>query len=203
MGRPALAFGGIALIGVGIAVGVGWWSPSVTELERQVTQQIRTVRIDVNSGDVGIQTGPAGATTVHQRLHRNWRAESGDAFRVDGDELVLSGCGRNCTADFQVTVPPGTAITGGSTSGDIKIRDTGPVDVSTTSGDIDVAFRNPQDIRAQATSGDVRVVVPPDRYRVTGRSTTGDRQIDVATDPSAPHVLDLSTTSGDVTAHSG
>lgn len=203
MGRPALAFGGIALIGAGIAVGLGWWSPSVTELDRQVAQEIRTVRIDVGSGDVTIQTGPVAATTIHQRLHHDRRAEPGDAFRVNGDELVLSGCGRNCTADLQVTVPPGTTITGGLTSGDIRIRDTGPIDVSTTSGNVDVALRTPQDIRVRATSGDVRVVVPPEEYRVTGSSASGDRQIEVATAPSAPHVLDISTSSGDVTAKTG
>ncbi|WP_027941422.1 DUF4097 family beta strand repeat-containing protein [Amycolatopsis taiwanensis] len=202
MGRPALAIGGIALIGAGIAVGFGWWNWNRTtaEVNREVSQQIRTVRFDVDSGDVMIQTGPVAATTIHQRFHYNRDAVPGDAFTVDGDELVLSDCGHNCSVDFEVTVPAGTAVTGELTSGDVRLRNTGPVDVSATSGDVDVSLRTAQDIRVRVTSGDVRVIVPPGRYHVSGSSTSGDRQIDVPTDVSGP-VLDISTTSGDATVH--
>lgn len=222
MGRVALAVGGIALVGAGIAVGLGWWLPArvgtTTEVDRQVSQQIHTVRInDVGSGDVTIRTGPVATSTVHQKFHYEGD-RPGDAYRVDGDQLVLSDCGNNCSVDFDVIVPSGTTVTGKSASGDIRISDTGAVDVSATSGgirisdagpvrasatsgNVEVSLADPQDVRVNATSGDVRVIVPADRYQVEGHSTSGDRDIQVVSDPAAPHVLDLTTTSGDVTAH--
>lgn len=205
MGRVALAIGGVALIGAGIAVGLGWWSPggagTTTEVDHQVSQRIHTVRIDdLSSGDVTIQTGPVTAATVHEKFHHGGTTP-GDAYRVDGDQLVLSACGHDCTVDFDVTVPSGTAVTGNRHSGTVRIRDTGPVDVSGTSGDVDVSLTTPEDVRVQVTSGDVRVVVPVDHYRVEGESGSGDRDIQIASDPAASHVLDLSTRSGDVIAH--
>lgn len=206
MGRAALAIGGIALVGVGIAVGLGWWIPTGSQtiaktIDRPVGQQIHEVQIDdVGSGNVAIRTGQGAA--VQQTFHYDRRGNSvpGDAFHIDGDRLVLTDCGVNCRVDFTVIVPPGTTVTGKLTSGDLTIRDTGAVDVTATSGNVEVFLASAQDVHVQATSGDIEVVVPADRYRVTGDTKSGERRIDVPTDPAAPHVLDLSSKSGDVTA---
>ncbi|HKS45621.1 MAG TPA: DUF4097 family beta strand repeat-containing protein [Amycolatopsis sp.] len=199
MGRPVLAIGGIALIGTGIAIGLGWGWPSTAEANTRITQQIHTVRFDVDSSDVTVRTEDVSATVVRQRLSYHLRSRPDDAFQVDGDQLVLTECGHNCSAQFEVVVPRGTAVTGAVTSGKIELEAPGTVDVRATSGEIDITLEAPQDVRATATSGEINLTVPNDRYRVAGDTGSGDRRIDVATDPAAPHLLDLNSTSGDVT----
>lgn len=201
MGRAALAIAGMAFIVFGVAVGIGWRWPShaSANAEAHLTQPVRTVRIDVPSSDVRIRTADGTTTTIREHFSYQGRSRPGDTFRVEGDQLVLSDCGGSCSTDYDVTVPRGTAVTGGTTSGGIQLENTGPVNVSSTSGDVEVTLVDPQDIRADTTSGDIRVAVPRDRYQVDGSSTSGERRITVATDPAAPHVLDLNTSSGDVT----
>jgi len=197
MGRSALAIGGIGLIGAGVAIGLGWWWPSSADAEARITEPIHTVRIDVPSSDVRIRTGDVSVTTVRQRF--GYRGtHPGDAFRVEADRLVLTGCGERCSADFDVTVPRGTAVTGQSTSGEIRLEDTGPIDVRATSGDVEITLREPEDVRANVTSGEIRVTVPDVHYQVRGTSSSGERRIEVVDDPGAQRVLELTTTSGDV-----
>jgi hypothetical protein len=202
-GRLALAVGGVALIGAGVMLGVGWWSPTSAESDARVTQQIRTVRIAVRSGEVTVRSGDVSGASVHQVFEYHRRSRPRDAYQATGDQLVLRDCGADCTADFEVVVPRGTAVVGEATSGAIRVDDTGPVDVRATSGTIDVVLRGPQDVHARVTSGEIHLTVPNDRYRVTGDTTSGDRRIDVVDDPAAPNPLDVSTTSGDVTVVTG
>jgi Putative adhesin len=216
MGKPALAFGGIALIGAGIAVGLGWWWRESAETNAVLSQPIHSVRIDLDSGDVTIRAGNVEATSIRQ--HFSYRRDRpGDTYRVSGDQLVLGECGSGCSVDYQIVVPLGTVVTGASKSGHIEVDgaagidvstksgevrvtdSTGPVKVETSSGNVDITLRTAQDVHARA-GGDLRVTVPNDRFRVQGDSGSGERDIEIVQDPAAPHVLDLSTTSGDVTA---
>ena len=215
MGRPALAIGGIALIGVGAAIGLGWWWPSTTTVDRQVAQRIDTVALDVGSGDVHIRAGDVGATTIRQRFHYSGSGP-GDAFEVSGTRLQLHGCGHDCTVDYDVVVPRGTTVTGGANSGDVTAQGLAATDVTTrsgevrvldaaapvtvhaNSGDITVALALPADVRADANSGDVKVTVPPDRYRLQIDTNSGDEKVNIAGDPAGTHVLDLRANSGDV-----
>lgn len=219
MGKPALAIGGVALIvaGAGIALGWNWWPNSArAEASADVTQPVSVVQVDNDSGDVHVRIEDTATTSVRQTFH--YRGDPpGDTFTVDGGRLRLSGCGRDCTVDYDIVVPRGTTVNGEvrsgdltvygaasvdlrTSSGDIEVRDvTGPVTTNAKSGDIEVWSSVPQDVRAETASGDIRVVVPADRYRVGGDTKSGDRHIDVAQDPAAQHALDLSTLSGDVT----
>lgn len=119
MGRAALAIAGMALVGFGVAVGLGWWD-------------------------------------------YQGRSRPGDAFRVEGDQLVLAPCGGVCSTDYDVTVPRGTTVTGSTTSGLIRLQETGPVNVFATSGDIEVTLAEPQDVRAHTTG---EMPVPGTRCR--------------------------------------
>jgi hypothetical protein len=217
MGRPLLAIGGVALIGAGIAFGLGWtwWSSSATT-SRQVTWPIDTVLLDTQSGDVQIRTGDVQTTTIRQ--HFRYRGgQPGDAFRVSGGQLVLSGCGNDCTVDFEVVVPRGSAVSGHSTSGDVTIEGAaatdvtarsgdvrivdgaGPVKVQSNSGSVSVRLAGPQNVQVDGHSGDVSAVVPPGHYRIVAETDSGDRKVDLAADPDGPYQLDLRTHSGDVT----
>lgn len=215
MGRPALAIGGLALIGAGVAIGFNWWSPSTAESDHQVAWSVSSVRLDVNSGDVRVTASDVTTTSVHERFHyRHGRPDQ--AYRLDGAQLVLAGCGDDCTVDYEVVVPRGSTVSGSARSGDLQLggvvgtdvtsnsgdvrvtEATGPVKVHANSGDIEVSLASPQDVDADANSGNVTVTVPNDRYRVDVRTRSGDQDVAIPTDPTAAHVLDLQANSGDV-----
>ncbi|MDT8910597.1 DUF4097 family beta strand repeat-containing protein [Amycolatopsis sp. PS_44_ISF1] len=138
MARPLLALGGTVLIGLGVALAFGWGPGSSVTRDATVAQPIRGVKLAADSGDVRIRVG-TGAVTVHQKLHYNFRSAPDDAFHVEGDQLVLGGCGRTCTADFEVVVPAGVPVTGTTGSGDLDVTGVGSVDASSSSGDATVA----------------------------------------------------------------
>jgi DUF4097 and DUF4098 domain-containing protein YvlB len=75
----------------------------------------------------------------------------------------------------------------------------GPVDVTAESGSIEFALSQANDVKVHADSGSVELKVPGGPYRVEGNSDSGHRDIDIPTDGSAAHTLDLTTDSGSVT----
>lgn len=219
MGRPALAIGGVALIGAGVAIAVGWWWPTSEEATYQVVQPVTSVRLDTTSGDVRVTARDVTTTSVHERYHYSG-SRPGQAYRLNGGELLLGGCGHDCTVDYEVIVPRNAGVSGGSRSGDVLLDGVAGADVSTNSGDlrvlaaagpvhadadsgdIDVTLASPQDVKADANSGSVRVVAPGSGYRVVTRTGSGDERISIPTDPAGPHLLDLQADSGDVEVRS-
>ncbi|GAB3703062.1 DUF4097 family beta strand repeat-containing protein [Amycolatopsis oliviviridis] len=137
MARPLLAFGGIALIGVGVLTGLGWWWPSDAEATAELAQQIKSVRVDNDEGAVKIRTG-SGPVRVHQEFEYRWN-KPGDAYRVEGDTLVLAGCGTSCEVAYDVTVPVGIPVSGKLDSGSLQIAGASTVDVTVDSGSVSVA----------------------------------------------------------------
>jgi len=132
MARPLLALGGIVLVGVGLATAFGWGWGSSFDTTTQLTATIHSVRLDGDSGSVKIRTG--SAASVHQHVSYHWRGKPGDAFRVEGDQLVLADCGKNCSADFEVVVPAGIPVTGKLNSGGLDVAGASSVDVQADSG---------------------------------------------------------------------
>ncbi|MEV6911781.1 DUF4097 family beta strand repeat-containing protein [Amycolatopsis sp. NPDC051071] len=155
MARPLLAIGGIALIGVGVLTGLGWWWPSDAEANSELTQSIKSVRVDNNDGAVKIRVAD-GPVKVHQEFSYRW-SKPGDAFRVDGDTLVLAGCGNNCEVDYDVVVPAGVPVTGRVDSGAVEIAGMSTVDVTVDSGRVDVRDV-PGTVKVKADSGRVELV---------------------------------------------
>ncbi|GAB3140247.1 DUF4097 family beta strand repeat-containing protein [Amycolatopsis sp. NPDC004378] len=134
MARPLLALGGIVLIGVGLATAFGWGWGSDFENTQTLSETIRSVKLEGDAGSVKIRTG-TGPSTVHQKVDYHWRSKPGDTFyRVDGDQLVLTDCGTNCSVDFEVVVPAGVPVTGRVDSGGLDIAGVASVDVQADSG---------------------------------------------------------------------
>jgi hypothetical protein len=153
MARPVLAIGGVALIGVGALIAVGWFTESNEQRERQITEQVRTVRLANDSGSVDLRVGDVAATTVRQRFSYRWSKPS-EGFQLDGDQLVLGDCGWNCSVDYDVVVPPGTTVTGHVDSGDIQLDGVASADVTADSGSVKV--RNVAGpLNATVDSGDI------------------------------------------------
>ncbi|WP_395244707.1 DUF4097 domain-containing protein [Agromyces sp. MMS24-K17] len=122
------------------------------------------VTIDSPDGAVEIR-GVAGATEVSIERTVRYRGperEVGDTHRLDGDELVLGGCGRNCSVEYAVEVPAGVDVSGETSNGAITLEDVGEVDVETSNGRIeltDVAG----EVSASTSNG-----------RIEGRGLAGD-----------------------------
>ncbi|MEV7039921.1 DUF4097 family beta strand repeat-containing protein [Amycolatopsis sp. NPDC051061] len=134
MARPLLALGGIVLIGVGLATAFGWGWGSDFDNTKTLSETIRSVKLEGDSGSVKIRTG-TGPSTVHEKIDYHWRSKPGDTFfHVDGDQLVLSDCGNNCSVDFEVVVPAGVPVSGKVDSGGLDIAGVASVDVQADSG---------------------------------------------------------------------
>ncbi|WP_410563170.1 DUF4097 family beta strand repeat-containing protein [Amycolatopsis sp. cmx-4-61] len=134
MARPLLAVGGIVLIGVGLATAFGWGWGSDFRNTDTLSQTIRSVKLEADSGSVKIRAG-SGPSTVRQEVGYHWRSKpTGPFYRVEGDQLVLGSCGMNCTVDFEVVVPAGVPVTGDIDSGGLDVAGASSVDVHVDSG---------------------------------------------------------------------
>ncbi|MFF7725555.1 DUF4097 family beta strand repeat-containing protein [Streptomyces sp. NPDC008001] len=113
------------------------------------------------------------------------------------------------TGAVQVATSSG-AIDLNDISGTVAIRSTsgaitghglkgGPVKAKSSSGAVELATSSPQDVRVEAESGAVTLTVPDAAYQVTTKSGSGGTDIGVTNDPSGPHRLDLTTSSGAIT----
>lgn len=155
MARNGLAVGGVALIGLGAAIGLGWWWPSTAQATGRVGEPVRTVEIANDSGDVAVRAADVDRTTVRQRFSYSW-GEPERGYHYSGGTLVLDGCGSWCSVDYEVTVPRGTRVTGSVDSGELRLRGVATVDVDADSGDVSISGVTGR-ATVQADSGDVEL----------------------------------------------
>lgn len=86
-----------------------------------------------------------------------------------------------------------------STNGKVSIGDFTEAEATSVSGNIQVRTNQQvQSLTVDTTSGDVSVQVPDGGYHVSGGSTSGDREIGVATSPEATARITIDTVSGSV-----
>ncbi|HEX5540598.1 MAG TPA: DUF4097 family beta strand repeat-containing protein [Micromonospora sp.] len=131
-----------------------------------------------NVGRVDVATG-SGSITV-QGASQAVRAETGS-----GDITVTDGLG-----PVSVEAKSGSVVGRGLGGGEVSVR--------TNSGDVSLTLDTPQSVRLSVGSGDVTLSVPTGSYRVSARTSSGDQDIRVPSDPAAPFLLDLSSRSGDI-----
>jgi hypothetical protein len=155
MARPLLALGGIVLIGVGVAIGFGWWTPATAEADAQLSAPVKSVRLDTDSGSVHLRVGQ-GQGKIHQTF--SYRGgKPGDGYRMDGDELVLDGCGSRCDVSYEIVLPEGVPVKGKSDSGDLEFSAATSVDVSSSSGRVEVRDV-PGEVKIKTESGRIELV---------------------------------------------
>ncbi|MET9226731.1 DUF4097 family beta strand repeat-containing protein [Lentzea sp. NPDC003310] len=241
--------------------------------EKYTTVKVRGGDHDGHSGDVTIryQQGLT-ETKIHRRVeHRKNNKPSGVQHRVEGDVLVLDGCGDDCEINYEVLVPDAAVAVQGETgsgdavfeglaavdyrtgSGDITVRDVkgdvratsgsgnfaaGRIDGGVTvevgsgnlvldlikgksmlvthsgdivgtgigndivadasSGNVSLTLLSERPVRANSGSGDINLRIPGGPFRIIGESGSGERMINVPTDPVAKTELKLNTGSGDI-----
>jgi DUF4097 and DUF4098 domain-containing protein YvlB len=127
-----------------------------------------------------------------QEKRKFWFWKHGDAYSVNDGVLELDGdCGWQCTADFEVTVPRGTKVTGENGSGDLEIVGVAGVDAKSRSGKVelrDVAG----DVDLDVTSGDISV------QDLTGKLDVTANSGDIEAKGLKGGAVNVETTSGDI-----
>lgn len=153
MARTGRAIAGVVFLGVAAMIATGWWWPSTATADDEVTEPVRLVEIDNDSGKVSVHAEDVETTTVHQRFHYHG-SEPDTAFTVEDGTLELTGCGWRCDVDYEVVVPLGTAVSGEVDSGSIELDGVAEVNVSTDSGKITLSdIEGP--VTADADSGSI------------------------------------------------
>lgn len=168
----------------------------------------------VPSADISVVGDVGSGDTIFEGLASvEFQTGSGKVVARDiaGDVKVKTGSG-----EFEATRIGGT-VTADVDSGRIALNAVkGKVLASTGSGDIegfalenevvadaesgrvDLTLSAAKPVRVDTGSGDVTVKVPGGPYKVTGSSGSGERSINVPTDPASALVLNLTTGSGEV-----
>lgn len=153
MSRTGRAIAGVVFLGVAAMIATGWWWPSTATADDEVTEPVRLVEIDNDSGKVSVRAEDVETTTVHQRFQYHG-SEPDTAFTVEDGTLELTGCGWQCDVDYEVVVPLGTAVSGEVDSGSIELDGVAEVNVSTDSGKITLSdIEGP--VTADADSGSI------------------------------------------------
>lgn len=171
----------------------------------------QTVSVEGTSANVDL----SGTQTddVTSNLNTIWYSSEPvvDTTTDDSDLLVHLYCRHTgvpiwfapqCSIDYTAQIPRSAGASVDLTSGDLSITDvSGAVQANSTSGRIELEFSEVSDtITAETVSGSIQVKVPQgEPYRVLTDSNSGGINVDVATDPSSQHVIDLTTTSGNIT----
>lgn len=147
----AVIAGGLA------AAGLTGCGPGETfEDDASVRERVRSVRVETGTGSVTLR-GREGLDeiSVHRRITYHGDKPDGATHRVDGDRLVLGGCGDDCKVDYTVEVPAGVAVEGGASTGDLTLSDVGPVDLRTESGDVTLAGVAAE-VKVRTSNGNIR-----------------------------------------------
>ncbi|MFF0265776.1 DUF4097 domain-containing protein [Kribbella sp. NPDC004536] len=140
------------------AAGLAFWQFGDRDSDEthQISDKITTVQLAAGHSDITIKVSDDDRTSVREK-RKFWFFKHGKAYSVNDGTLKLDGdCGWQCSADYEVTVPRGTKVTGENGSGDIQISGVGGVDAKSTSGKIELRDVD-GDVNLKVTSGDVSV----------------------------------------------
>jgi DUF4097 and DUF4098 domain-containing protein YvlB len=173
--------------------GMAFWSfgDKDSTSTHEVTDKISVVRLDSPNADVTIKVADVDKTTVEEK-RSYWLVKHGDAFDVDGETLKLDGdCGWKCRADFVVTVPRGTKVTGENGTGDLTVAGASGVDVSSRSGQVSLTDVT-GDVKLDLTSGDVEI------DRLTGKLEIEANSGDLEAKHLKGGPVNVETSSGDL-----
>ncbi|MEV5573413.1 DUF4097 family beta strand repeat-containing protein [Spirillospora sp. NPDC052269] len=105
-----------------------------------LTAKVTAVKLDgITSGSVTVTGGTAKASLARTIHYRDKRPD-GPTHRVENGVLVLSGCHgiSDCSVSYDIKVPAGLPVTGGTSNGAITLSHVGQVSVTAHSGHIEL-----------------------------------------------------------------
>lgn len=184
-----------------------------------VNNQAGTTQVTAASGagQIHVVQRPAGKPTAYRKT-----AGSAATIGANCPGGIHFG---DCHMDYQIQLPPGTALTVTSDAGRVILHggltraqvttDAGQVSgtglgrgsftVATQVGEVDLAFASaPARVKVTTTAGAIDVTVPGGAsYKVTTSSTVGDQDVTVPNDANAANVIDLRAEVGHISLHQG
>lgn len=153
MSRTGRAIAGVVFLGIAVVIATGWWNPSTASADDTISEPVRHVEIDNDSGNVTIRAADVDTTTVHQEYRYHW-GEPDTAFEMRDGTLKLDGCGWQCDVTYDVVVPLGTTVEGKVDSGSVDLDAVAEVDVKVNSGNVALSDVNGP-VRLDVDSGSV------------------------------------------------
>jgi hypothetical protein len=184
-----------------------------------VNNQAGTTQVTATSGagQIHVVQRPAGKPTAYRKT-----AGSAATIGANCPGGIHFG---DCHMDYQIQLPPGTALTVASDAGRVILHggltqaqvttDAGQVSgtglgrgsftVATQVGEVDLAFASaPARVKVTTTAGAIDLTVPGGAsYKVTTSSTVGDKDVTVPNDTNAANVIDLRAEVGHISLHQG
>jgi Putative adhesin len=144
--------------------------PKTMSDEATVDAAISAIEIDDNDGGVFVR-GVEGATGISLERTVRYRGDRtiDETHSIDGDSLVLGGCGRNCSVKYTLEVPAGLDVSGHTENGEVDLTLVHDVDVETSNGRITL----------DGVTGTIRAATS--NGRIEGSRLEGDGGIDVST----------------------
>jgi Putative adhesin len=139
--------------------------------------KVTEIAMQGGSGDVTVHTAAVTETTIKRVVQHS--SDPGPSYRMDGTVLLIdTSCGPDCTVSYDIQAPAGVTVTGGVTSGDVRLTDVKSADVTLTSGDIMINGAT-AGVKAISRSGDMTVA--GGKGPVTLQAGSGDvRAVDLA-----------------------
>jgi hypothetical protein len=221
----------LVLTGVAVVMGAWWAASSETRIVTyRVIGTLSAVELDLGAAPVEIAGGAGGAVEVRRTEDFAFGRPPGETRTVEGGVLrIASSCPATvlgtCRASYRIAIPDNVQVNVRTSTGRVQIAGlNGSARVSTASGGIaidgfcgftviatsvsgDVVARadcSPDRVELRSSSGTVRAVVPPGRYRVDVHSDRGAARVRglTAADDASNAVQALSG-SGDVTVEGG
>jgi hypothetical protein len=217
----------VPLVAAGTLSVVTWFVTTRTTTSAAVDGPVRKLVLDSRIGDLTIRVTDQHDAEVTTEQHGAFATPHASQTLAHGVLTVRGWCdstflGGNCSVDFVVVVPPGTAIDVQNSVGDIRIRGADAdlvahssvgglellelasptVNASSNTGDVTASFaRPPRTVRIDTSVGDAAVDVPSDgtHYRVSLKSGMGDQRLRLNSDPLADRTISVSSSVGDVT----
>jgi len=185
---------------------------------------VRTVTVSDDAGNVTVTGAGGDRVVVVRKVFTNPARPTDQVTRSGGDlKITAPYCKaddgpRPCRIDYEIQVPRGIPVTLTTASGNLSTAGltgqqsavaasgnvhvsgaSGPVTARSSSGNVEVtATAAPPSLVAASVSGNSSVVVPPGRYRVETATTSGDRDVSLASDPAASSLVQVTTVSGNL-----
>ncbi len=159
------------------------------------------------SGDITVRSGAAGAVSIHGKIHSGsgffgldtnkagiQELQNNPPIRQNGNSIRIDYVNlHNISVDYEITVPPETAVRTHSGSGDQTIEGVhGTIDLESGSGDLRLA-RLTGDMHFQTGSGNIRA------REVSGAARAKAGSGDIEIDERGAGDIDIRTGSGNIT----
>ncbi|MFE9450754.1 DUF4097 domain-containing protein [Streptomyces sp. NPDC006739] len=207
----ALAVAASAALAVGGLSACSALGQKTFEDDSALSQKVTSIHLDSKDGGVKVEASAnTSKVLVHRKVDYRGDKPSGTSFHVENGVLTLLGCGKDCGIEYDVKVPAGLPVTGGTSNGDLTLDDVGTVNVHTTNGEIAVNGASGP-VKLRTSNGEVRVkgvkgggidtqtsngavtIETATPQNIKGRTTNGSLTV---TAPAAKYQITADTSSG-------